>query len=179
MARNTIIFVFVLTIIAVLLTGINIGRKLNNGTAAQPSPSNFELQTSPGNIVAPIPTTEPTPTPVPQTYHMEDCAVSFMYDPEFTIQTASQGARLTDITTSKTINVACTDEIPKPPLPKDKIETITVGGVKTKLYHDASAKDGEPIDVVIVKHPSQKLEIGFFGIGNEFSKLLDSVKFLE
>jgi hypothetical protein len=172
MYRNTIIFIAFLAVIAALLTGINIGRRL---TTSAP-PASLPAVTPAPVVIVPSPLASPTPAPV--NYTLPDCGVSFVYDPQFTLQEASASAQLTQTSTGEKISVACAASIPKPPLPKEKVDDITVAAVKTKLYHDASAKDGTPVDVVVVRHPSRKLDVGFFGFGEKYNDLLKTVTFL-
>ena len=79
---------------------------------------------------------------------------------------------------NQTIVSTCQDEIPKPPLPPEKIEDIVLDGVYAKLYHDASSKDGTPRDEVIIKHPTLNHEIIIAGFGPAFNMSIASFKFL-
>ena len=87
-------------------------------------------------------------------------------------------ATLTTEGISNKIAIACAPEIPRPPLPPEKTEKVNVAGIETTLYHDVSAKDGTPIDAIIMDHPKNpKLDVGFFGYGEGFKKLLSTISF--
>jgi len=151
-----------LALIAMFLFGLNIGRFIPRSTSLIPA--------------------TPTPTPVAtaesRTYTISGCGVSFSYTNNQTLTEASMAATLTTEGISNKIAIACAPEIPRPPLPPAKIEDTEVAGIKTKLYHDAAAKDGTPIDAIIIDHPKNpKLDVGFFGFGEEFKKLLNTVSF--
>ena len=76
------------------------------------------------------------------------------------------------------IVTTCQSEIPKPPLPPEKIEDIVLDGVPARLYHDSSSKDGSPRDEVIVTHPVLNHEIIIAGFGPAFDQAVSSFKFL-
>ena len=152
-----------LALIAMFLFGLNIGRLIPRATGTPTQPT-------------PIPT--PFTTNENRSYTIKDCAVSFTYENNQTLTEASMAATLTTEGISNKIAIACAPEIPRPPLPPEKTEKVNVAGIETTLYHDVSAKDGTPIDAIIMDHPKNpKLDVGFFGYGEGFKKLLSTISF--
>lgn len=196
MAKGTIIFLFILALVATLLFGINLGKKLGNN----------QLQTvnypaSPAGRQQPTPSLSPTPSPTliilpaksaspsavmkknsaTTTYTDTTCGFSFTYSGSYIKQksTNQQATILTDPNDpTSTIAATCAATIPRPPVSSDKIEAITLDKVAATLYHDQDAKDGSPRDEVIVKHPKTGLEIILAGFGANFQQALTSFKFI-
>lgn len=179
MHRNTVLIIIVLTVIASLLVGINVGKRLSGELPQLPI-------ASPQVLVVTSPSPLATPLPQPVAFELKDCGVAFTYQNDFTLTEASRGAQLTRQHTAtpgaqmtlEQINVACSEEIPRPPLKKDRIEVATVAGLTVNLYHDASAKDGTPLDAVIFTHPKNGLDIAILGFGTAFNRLLQTLKLL-
>lgn len=189
MAKGTIIFFFTLTIIATLLFGINIGKKLRinqlpTANYQQPTPS---LSPTPSPTITIIPTKSASPSSVIKrtrggttTYTDGTCGFSFSYFGSFVKQksTNQQTTILTDPNDSaSTIAATCAATIPRPPVTSDKIEAITLDKVAATLYHDQN-NDGTPRDEVIVKSPKTGLEIIIAGYGENFQQALSSFKFI-
>ncbi len=166
MHRNTVFFIGFLAVLAAVLVGINIGRRIPqvSPTLIPPSPIS-----SPASLQPVVSLSNQADS------RLEICGLSFSYEPGFTLKQSSNAAELAG--SNETIRVVCTAEIPRPPLPPEKMEEITLDGVKTTLYHDASAKDGTPLDAVIFKHPKKDLDVGIFGFGGGFKKLVQTIKF--
>lgn len=167
MHRNTLLFTIVLATMAAILIGLNIGRKF-------PSPS-------------------PAPTPTPEkqsrtllTFTSEPCGITFDYPEYLTkLDGPSGSAVFTDPASEEnSITVTCQKEIPRPPLPADRIETIAVPAVtgnatvSARLYHDASPKDGAPLDEVIFTHPTTGLDVFVAGFGSVFQGILVTLKYV-
>lgn len=171
MHKNTVLLIIALTVIASILIGINIGKRLNPSSNIFPSPSPIVV------ISSPFPT--PTQVPVPTTYDLTDCGISFQYESNFLLTEASRGAQLTNKQSEEQINIGCSEKIPRPPLTKDKIEVATVAGLKVNLYHDASAKDGAPLDAVIFTNPQNNLDVAILGFGEAFNQLLTTLRLLQ
>lgn len=188
MVKSTIIFIFFLSILASLLAGINIGKKIER----------FQSKVTPTSSVIPVtltPKTLPTITPVASpsadttdrptsksTYRNRTCGFEFSYPGSYISQksTNEQSVIFTDPNDpSSAIASTCATEIPKPPLPPEKIETITLDSLEATLYHDKSAKDGSLRDEVIVKHPTNGKEIIIAGFGSAFQSALSSFKFIK
>lgn len=189
MAKGTIIFLFALSLLATLLFGINLGKKLGIS-------SNFNLQPTTGNVQPTI-TPSPTITIVPTksaspsatmkkstsitTYTDGTCGFSFSYPGSFMKQKSvnQQATILTDPDDpASVIAVTCAASIPRPPVTSDKIESIMLDKVAATLYHDQN-KDGTPRDEVIVKHPTSGTEIILAGYSTTFQQVLTSFKFVQ
>ncbi|RJR15310.1 hypothetical protein C4579_02490 [Candidatus Microgenomates bacterium] len=166
MHRNTAILILVLAIIAALLIGLNIGKTINPQQLVPPPQPSAAVATA-------LPDTQTTE------YRMEDCGLSFRYSNDFSIETATQSARLNSKTNqNEHINIACATQIPRPPLLPELIQEATVAGRTVNVYHDASAQDGTPLDAVIFAHPTNGLDVAFLGFGEAFNQLLTTVKLL-
>ncbi len=167
MPRNTFLVVSFLAIVAALVLGVNIGKRLTN----PPTPT---------LVTTPAPS--PTPTVIPlTTYTSKTCGVSFEYPAEFVKQEASEsaGAIFADPNDIKSMIIfACQKDIPRVPLPPEKIETMQIGSASAKLYHDASSKDGTPIDKLIFRHPKNGLDVFLAGLGPVFTRAVSSFKIL-
>ncbi len=160
MHRNTNLLIISLALVATLLFGIKVKIWLRGGPAE-------------------IALTTPVPTPVVfTTYTNMDCGVSLNYPVDFTREEATNAARLTSTISKESIDIACAKTVPKPPLPKEKISETTVASISATVYHDASAKDGSPRDVVVFTHPKKQLEVAVFGFGEVFQNILSSLKLL-
>jgi|SRR3989344_7195383 len=166
MHKNTFIFVSILAVFAALVVGVNVGRKFSNKEAIVPA------------IVSPTPIA--TPTPAFTTYTNSFCGISFQLPDSFLIlDTASGSAVLSNPTDGKdSIILVCQNGIPRPPLAEDKIETLMIASTSARLYHDASAKDGTPIDKLIFRHPTKRLDVLLSGIGQTFQTILASIAVL-
>lgn len=180
MPKRAIALLVFLTIIATLLVGINIGKKLN---LSQGSRLAGQTASSPSPFIS------PTLTPAVATslqegislYRDVNCGYEFKYQGSYkqytndgynSIQISDPEGSLPDLVAT------CQAEIPKPPLAPEKIAAIVLDGVPTNLYHDASQKDGSPRDEIIVKHPLKNLEIIIAGFGEYFNEATNSFKFI-
>lgn len=167
MHRNTLLFTIALATLAAILIGLNIGRK--------------------------FPTAPPAPTPTPEeqtstllTFTSEPCGITFDYPEHLTkLDGPSGSAVLTDPTSEEnSVTVTCQEEIPRPPLPADRIETIAVPAtsgnatVSARLYHDASPKDDTPLDALIFTHPKTGLDVFVAGFGPVFQGIIVTLKYL-
>lgn len=169
MHRNTLVVVSILAVLAALIVGVNVGRQMTP-TVTNPTPT---------------PPPKPTPTPVAVSVPYTDnaCGFSVNYMSNFSIlENASGSAMLRESKDNgQTIVMTCQPDIPRPALPADKIETVslkTVTGasVSAKLYHDQSAKDGTPIDALIFKHPTRpRIDVFIAGYGQAFNDLVKTV----
>ncbi len=168
MPKNTFTFVSILAVIAALVVGVNVGRK-------------FSSKDEPSVPVTINPTPVATPTPSLATYTNSFCGISFQLPETFLVlDTASGSAVLSNPTDGKdSLILVCQHGIPRPPLTADKIETITIASTSARLYHDASAKDGTPIDKLIFRHPSKRLDVLLSGFSLNFQKIIQSLKILE
>lgn len=169
MHRNTYLLVSFLAICAALLVGFNFGKRF------QPS-----IGTG-----SPTPALTPTPTPGVTTYTDAYCGFSLQYPAGYTVLENASGSAILNNATDKTqsITLTCQTEIPRPPLPANKIETIalptTTGAtVSAKLYHDSSAKDGTPIDAVIFRHPTNTMDGFVAGYGEAFNAAIKTIQII-
>lgn len=171
MHRNTLLFISLLAVVAALLFGFNVGRRF-----VQPVTDN------------PQPTTQTTPLSTPKTmlttYTNSLCGISFQYPESLTKLEATAGAMFVDAqNASASVALACQADIPRVPLPPDRIEEVVIEStsgttVSAMLYHDASEKDGTPIDRLIFTHPTNGLDVFIAGLGTAFQTIISSLKIL-
>ncbi|MFZ5534966.1 MAG: hypothetical protein ACOY3M_02305 [Patescibacteria group bacterium] len=167
MHKNTLLFSSFLAVIAALLVGFNLGRNMSGDKPA---------------TVTPTPVTSPTPTVSYLSY--STCGVSFEYPDSLTpMQSSSSGVILTNTNNPETsVVVICQDEVPRVPLTPDKMEEMVVrqasgsASVSATLYHDASPKDGKPIDKFIFTHPKTGLDVFVAGFGPIFDRMITSLR---
>ena len=189
-AKGTILLFFLLSIIASLLIGINVGKKISRNQNIQTEPTTNDQQ--PTTIPSPTLTLTPTITSTTSsqitgtksltTYTDKTCGFSFSYPGSFINQQTvnEQSIILADPDDeNQAIAATCAEEIPKPPLPDDKIEQIILDEIPATLYHDTNAKDGSPRIEVIVKHPTNNLEIIIAGYGTFFQQAVSSFRFIK
>lgn len=185
MPKKTLFVLASLAVLASLLLGINIGKRLGK--------SQYLTQTQIPITPTLIPTIYLSPTPMfirptqvaldpnLSTYRDETCGFTISYKGSY-LEQKTENYHSTIITDPESpdnpIVSTCQDEIPKPPLVEERIEDIILDGVPTKLYHDASSKDGTPRDEVIVKHPTRNHEIIIAGYGPSFNQAIASFKFI-
>ncbi|MBI3380089.1 hypothetical protein HY029_05015 [Candidatus Gottesmanbacteria bacterium] len=183
MAKGTVIFLFILTIIATLLLGINIGKKIG---ISQSTMGNQQLIITPSPTIKITPTILATPSATMKkstgttTYTDRRCGFSFSYPGSF-IKEKSVNGQATILADPEdpnaTIVATCDKSLPRPPVTSDKIESITLDKFAATLYHDQN-QDGTPRDEVIVKHPTSSMEIILAGYGDIFQKILTSFQFV-
>ncbi len=172
MHRNTYLLVTVLAVFAALVIGVNVGRGISGSPKPTPTPV----------------TNKPTlvPTPEPAQYNSAYCGIAFEHPSFFTkLESTTGSAVLVNTQAEKdSIIVTCQAEIPRPPLPANKIETMVISSettgatVAAKVYHDASPKDGTPIDLLIFLHPKTRMDVYIAGFGETFTQVLKTVKLL-
>lgn len=197
MAKGTVIFLFILAIVASLLVGINIGKNIKLSQSirtSQPLISNPPPTThSPSLSLTPIPslTSSPSTSLTPSnrqasstgitTYSNKSCGFSFSYPGSYINEKSvnNQSIILVDPNNpNDAIATTCATSIPRPPVSSDKIEAVTLGGVAATLYHDQT-QNGQSRDEVIVKNPNNGLEIIIAGYGSTFQSALNSFKFIQ
>ncbi len=186
MAKGTLIFLFILAILAAFLIGINVGKNISKQQFSNEAIEQLSNQPSPSPTLILTPTiASPSATRTPKTtgtstFTDRTCGFSFSYPGSF-LRQETENAQSIIFTDPDDPNAAiattCTASIPRPPVSSDKIEAITLGGVGAILYHDQN-KDGTPRDEVIVKNPNNDMEIIIAGYGDTFQKALTSFKFL-
>lgn len=166
MHRNTYLLVLFLAVLAALVIGVNFGRRFTRAPTSPPA----------------SPTPTPTLAATPETSRLTNtyCGLSLDYPRNFTkLETASGSAVLINPQNpAESVVLICQKDIPRPPLPPEKIETVTFGTTSAKLYHDVSAKDGKPTDSLIFRHPKNSLDIFIGGYGAVFNEVIRSLKIL-
>ncbi|MCJ7739879.1 hypothetical protein MUP32_00995 [Candidatus Microgenomates bacterium] len=189
MVKNTALLLFFLCIVATLLIGINLGKKIGKSEVSnqQPVISNQPSVVSPTTTkkeeLSLSPTSMATTSATAETSTVTDqtCGFHLTFPGSYLRQKTENNQSQIFTNPDKPeegVATACQEEIPKPPLTADKIESIILDGVAATLYHDQNAKDGTPRDEVIVKHPVKNIEIIIAGYGTIFQQALSSFKFL-
>jgi hypothetical protein len=165
MPRNTLALVIVLGMFAILIVGVNIGKiqiSKNTQTAVPQK--------------AQTPTKSPTPTPFPLTWNSSECGVSVQYPSNLSKLEAPSGVFFTNTKDAKdTVVIACQKDIPRPALTDDKTEKYSVGSISGTLYHDASEKDGTPIDKLIFRLKKPTTDVYIAGVGPSFTSIVHSL----
>lgn len=181
MHRNTYLLVIILTIVAALLVGVNIGKRLTKQTPAGQSRRQEALAGSPLGGASPTPTPAITTQTYPDTY----CGFSLSYPSSFTVLENASGSAILNSGADKTqsITLTCQKGIPRPSLSGDKIENVIISttagaSVSAKLYHDSSAKDGTPIDAIIFRHPTNGMDAFIAGYGDAFNAAIKTIQIL-
>jgi len=194
MLKNTYYLILFLSVLAALVVGLNIGKKMqgqninaqqlptNNKQDITPTPLNFSEDT-PSSSVSTFTKPAASNSGVLQKttlYTNTQCAISLTY-PDTVAVSESATQTLGAVFRSKTnpsdmIVLTCQKEIPRPPLTAENIENFQVGTVAAKLYHDGSAKDGTKMDALIFTHPKTKLDVLLGGYGETFDKMAKSLK---
>ncbi|MBI3955320.1 hypothetical protein HY338_02655 [Candidatus Gottesmanbacteria bacterium] len=192
MAKGTIFLIFFLSIVAVFLVGINLGKKIGitqSKISTNLSPTSMitlPLSPSPTVILSPtiVSTISSALTPISSAkviFTDKTCGVSFSYPGNFIRQqtTNEKSIIFTNPDDDKiSIAVACAEKIPVPPVKAEKIESIIVDSQPATLYHDINS-DNSPRDEVIVKHPYRSEEVIVAGYGTTFQNALSSFKFIQ
>ncbi len=160
MPKNTFILVVLLAIIASLLVGFNVGKKIN--------------QTPVAATIERTPIASPTPESIPvRPYTNSSCNVSLSYPQTMQVKESTRSALFSSGTDA--VVLACQKDIPGIAISEDNKETIQIGSVSGTLYHTASPKDGTPINVFIITHPTTDMDILVSGMGNAFTTIIDSL----
>lgn len=170
MHRNTFLFVSILAVIAALLIGVNIGKKIN--PQPEPTPTTSNLQPTTNNL---------QPSPSILTFTDVFCQIALTYPSDLTLtELASGSATIVNADNDKEgVAIACQKDIPKPAIPAEDIESIIIAGVSGILYHTTTAKDATPVDIAIFQHPATGLDIFFSGTGSIFQQILSSLVILK
>ncbi len=171
MHRNTLLFVSSLAVIAAFLVGTLVGRNLPRSTTLTVAP-------------APSPSAQPTPLVIPQrTYTDITCGLTLEYPNTFAVlDSTNSGTLLSDPQNeSNNVLIICQKDIPRVPLPSSKITSVTLYTAKdttvsAKIYHDAAASDGTPMDKLIFTHPNSGMDVLIGGFGATYNKIISSVE---
>lgn len=186
MAKGTVIFLSILAVIALLLLGINIGKKISTPSSVSVAPTLYNSQPT---VYVPSPTVAPTvanQSPITDNQSMStftdsSCGYSFSYPGSFMRQETvnKKSVIYVDPKNPKIVIAAtCETTLPRPPLSPDKQETVTLGGTTGTLYHDTDT-NGNPRDEIFVKHPTNGMEIVIAGYGEIFQTIRSTFKFVQ
>lgn len=169
MHKNTFVFVVVLALFATIVVFVNV---------RAPKPS----------AVVPTPTPiTATPADLPQfiTYTNDVCGITLSIpDNHEKLESSTSGAIFINTqNAAESIILTCQQEIPRVPLPPEKIEALTItksdgSTIAASLYHDATANDGTPIDKLIFTNPDKNIDVYLAGIGNTFQQVIRSLTLL-
>lgn len=185
MAKGTVIFLGILALIAVLLFGINLGKKIGNPNLSQnpgvmPSVQPTEMLPSP-TVFIPSPTEQVSYSgQAITTFSDNTCGYSFSYPGSFIRQKTANERSVVYLDQSHpqvSIAATCAPALPRPSLGPDRQENVTLGGVSGILYHDVDPR-GIPREEIIVKHPVNGMEIIIAGSGEIFQTVRSSFKFI-
>ncbi len=170
MHRNTLLFVSFLAVVAAFLVGTLVGRNLPQSTTITVAPAS-------------TPSAEPTKAVKLLKYSDQTCKLSLDYPNTLEVlESSNSGTIFTDPNNEKdTILVICQSDIPRLPLSPEKIESVILPApkgatVSATLYHDASAKDGTPIDKLIFTHPTNGMDVLIAGFGTVYTQMLVSLR---
>ncbi len=175
MAKGTIIVLSVLAVIAVLLFGINLGKKLNS-VSNTPQPTITQT-------TQPTVTTEQkatTDTNATSTFTDETCGYTFSYPGSYIRQKTSNQKSVIYVDASNpkiSIAASCAPTLPRPAVEEEGQEMVTLDGVNGILYHDKDPY-GNPRDDIFVKHPTNGMEIVITGYGETFDQVRSSFRFI-
>lgn len=176
MHRNTYILVSILAVLAALVVGVNVGKKIS--PVSPPAPP------------TPTPLAKPNPTlldtTLTQTYVDNACGFSLEYSNDYSLTENASGSAILSSTGSgnQSIVMTCQKNIPRPPLASDKIQSLmlpasTGASVSATLYHDQSSKDSSPIDAIIFTHPTRKLDVFVAGYGDSFNAAIKTIQVIQ
>lgn len=161
MHRNTKVFIAVLAALAIFLAFVR-----------------THPPADPLSRMTPV-TLPPTPTVVrPATidYVSDYCGIAVTRPLSVSVKELSSGSAVFTTKESSTASVlACEKQIPRPALVQSKIETVAIGSVSAKLYHDASSKDGTPVDILMFRHPDTGMDVLFSGFGPVYRAMLSTL----
>ncbi|MBU1327322.1 hypothetical protein KKB64_02415 [Patescibacteria group bacterium] len=166
MHRNTYLLVLLLAVVAALVVGVNLGRNYSNQLTINNQQSTSQ------------PTISPRPPKLLE-YSNQYCGISLTYPDSLQKLEATAGAIFTDtVNATESVALVCQKNIPRPSLPADQIETVQIGSVAAKLYHDSDPKDGTPIEEFVFSHPTIHLDIFLAGFGETFNAIIKSIQIL-
>lgn len=165
MPRNTLLVVIVLGLAVVVIAGAQLTKPQTGPVKNQPN-ANRDSTASQTNK---------------ETYTDVACGIELEHPPSLTYLEGPTGSVVFTNKDSRTnaIIVTCQKDIPRPAIAEDKTEKLTSGSVSATLYHDASAKDGTPIDKLIFTNPVNGLDIFISGYGDDFQQLIGNIKLLK
>jgi hypothetical protein len=170
--HRTYLLITFLAAFAALLVGVHLGKRL--------SPSSLQTATT-----TPTPTASPeSTTSATQLYTNTMCGFTLQVPTTLSFMEGASGSAflINANNQNESIAIACQSDIPRPPLTLDKIETVILyneaktASAAAKLYHDASAKDGTPLDQFIFYHPTKDMDVFIAGFGKTFDTVIATLK---
>lgn len=108
------------------------------------------------------------------TYTNTTYGYALKYPADWQLKESQDGTSFTKEEAS--IVVIIQPDIPRVPLPDDKIEQVMLDGVPATLYHDHSLKDGAAVDKVITDWPESDNDIYLAGYGEVFDTMVLTFK---
>lgn len=161
MAKSTAAFMGILVIFVALLILANLLGHKNKTTSAK--------------VVAPGATAK---TSALAAYPDPTCGIQLSYPDNLNILEGPTGSVIFtgQSNPQNVIIVTCQKNIPRPIISADKTEQLLSGSVSATLYHDASLKDGMPIDKLIFTNPINGLDIFISGYGADFQKIISNIQ---
>lgn len=191
MTKEAVLIIFALSLIIVFMFGINVGKRIERGFNTPPTPTITQIPSptataTPSPSLSIHPSISPLLTPSSQVqgtsvYNDKTCGFSIMYPSNYLHQTSEnqQGKIFFDPDdSSKSMAFTCADKIPRPPVPSEDIESVTIDGQPATIYHNAKDPSGIPSEILIIKHPVSKQEIIILGPKKVFQQALVSFKFI-
>lgn len=169
MPKNTLLVVIALAILAALVFGVNIGRKIN--TLENPQVIG-EVSPKPNND-------SPSPKPNLQktNYVSRSCGVKFNISSDMTPIQASDGNTIfiNKSDPNQSTVLICQKTIPTPPGQRLD-ETVPIGSVSANLYEESSAS-GKTVSGyhMLFRHPGKQIDVLISGMGESFREIIDSV----
>jgi len=173
MHRNTYILVSGLAVLAALVVGVNVGKKLS--PAAPQSSAK----------ITPSPVLTATPTSSEQLFTDTACGFSLQYGSTFTLIDSGTGSAVLNSqnSQSQSIVMTCQKNILLPSVAPDTIQSLflptTAGAsVSAKLYISQTNQDGTPINALLFTHPTNKLDVFIAGYGDAYNALLKTIRII-
>jgi len=195
MLKNTYYLILLLSVLAALVVGLNIGKGMQNPQTieqeqtptptsilveATNAPSSISALQTPSSSSGSIKQATTSGSPKGTLYTSTSCGITITYPDTVKLEESSTqtfGAVFTSkANPTDMVVLTCQKDIPKPPLPAQNIETFMIGSVEGNLYHDSSAKDGAKVDALIFTHPKNNMDVFIGGYGTTFNTIIQSIK---
>ena len=168
MHRNTYVVVSILAVLAALVVGVNVGRKITP----------LQVPETP----SPTPSLVVSLSPAIQTFVNSSCGFTITYSDPYTLMDSASGSAVLNYPNdpTKSIVMACQKSIPRPAIAAENIETVFLpsksgASVSASLYRNQSSKDGQPVDALVFTHPTKKTDVFFAGYGEAFNALIRTI----
>lgn len=197
MHRNTATTIAGLSVIAALLFGINVGRKIPRFDTQPPANQEGQqlgAQTKKSDTskptMQPLPLATASPAPAASdsatlgaqtTYTNDTCGYSTSYPSDwlYTEHTVLTTTFSDPTNSGNQISIICQADIPRPAVEPKLVESFMLGTVRSEMYHDTDPSTGNPLTAVIATVPGKELDIIISGNGPEFDHVLANFSFVE